>query len=78
VRSERRGRGWRTTVEVTRLGAAWMPVTLQVGGATRQLTSRDVRQTVTVLTPVKPTEVVLDPAALLLDVDRSNNRMPVP
>jgi hypothetical protein len=78
VRSVRAGGRWRTTVDVARLGSAWMPVTLRVGDATRELTSRSVRQTVTVVTATKPTEVVLDPASLWLDVDRSNNRMPVP
>jgi hypothetical protein len=76
--TRRRGRGWETTVDVLRSGAAWMPVTLRVGGATRQLTSHERRQTVTVVTADRPTEVVLDPGTLLLDADRSNNRRAIP
>lgn len=73
------GRGrWRTTVEVLRTGNAWMPVQLRVGGETRTLDSRDRRQSVTVTTASKPAEVVLDPRKVLLDMDRSNDRAPVP
>lgn len=77
ARTERAGRGWRTTVQVLRLGEAWMPVTLQVGGATRTLDSRERVQTVTVVTPERPTEAVLDPRRVLIDMDWSNNRAPV-
>ncbi|MDB4950116.1 MAG: hypothetical protein JWM27_2765 [Gemmatimonadetes bacterium] len=79
VSSEPLGRGrWRTTVEVSRLGAAWMPVQLQVGDVVRTLGSHDARQTVTLVTTGKPAEVVLDPGSLILDLDRSNNRAQVP
>lgn len=71
------GGGWTTTVEVVRLGEAWMPVTLRVGGATRTLDSRARVQTVVVRTPARPSEVVLDPERVLIDLDRSNNRMEV-
>jgi aminopeptidase N len=72
------GGRWRTTVEVLRSGEAWMPVRLQVGDATRTLDSRERRQTVTVVTSAKPAEVALDPGRVLLDMDRSNDRAPVP
>jgi aminopeptidase N len=65
---------WRTTVEVLRLGRAWMPVQLQVGGTTRTLDSREPRQVVEVVTRERPREAVLDPRAVLLDLDRTNNR----
>lgn len=65
---------WRTTVEVLRLGRAWMPVQLQVGTVSRTLDSREPRQTVQVVTPERPREAVLDPRQVLLDLDRTNNR----
>src|SRR5690606_16775310 len=65
---------WRTRVEVRRSGDAWMPVELRVDGETRTLTSREPAQTVEVVTATRPAEVVLDPRAVLLDVNRSNNR----
>jgi hypothetical protein len=68
---------WRTTVEVLRLGKAWMPVQLQVGGTSRTLDSREQRQVVQVTTPQRPREAVLDPRAVLLDLDRTNNRVEV-
>lgn len=76
--SVRAGNRWRTTVEVLRAGDAWMPVTVQVGDATRTLDSRARRQTVTVVTSAKPAEVLLDPKKVLLDFDRSNDRAAVP
>ncbi|HWK89204.1 MAG TPA: M1 family aminopeptidase, partial [Longimicrobium sp.] len=70
--------GWRTTVTVLRLGQAWMPVTLRVGDVTVTLDSRERRQSTAVLTRQKPTEAVLDPAWVLIDMDRSNNRAAIP
>lgn len=72
------GGRWRTRVEVLRTGEAWMPVTLRVGDVTRTLESRDRRQTVEIVTATRPAEAVLDPAWVLLDSDRTNNRAPVP
>lgn len=69
---------WRTQVEVIRLGRAWMPVRLQVGDVTRTLESRAQVQTVEVVTRQRPTEAVLDPQGLLLDLDPGNNRRAVP
>lgn len=66
--------GWETRVEVIREGEIWMPVDLRVGAETRRLESRDRRQVVTIESREQPTEVVLDPDEVLLDVDRSNNR----
>ncbi|HEX6748357.1 MAG TPA: M1 family metallopeptidase [Longimicrobium sp.] len=68
---------WSTTVTVQRAGEAWMPVDLQVGGATQRLTSRDRRQTVTVTTAAKPATVMLDPKWVLIDYNRANNAAPV-
>ncbi|MGH7505948.1 MAG: M1 family aminopeptidase, partial [Longimicrobiales bacterium] len=65
---------WETTVEVIRGGDIWMPVELRVGDDVRRLESRDARQTVTVTTDQRPTEVVLDPGNVLLDVEPANNR----
>lgn len=65
---------WRTSVEVTRQGRAWMPVDLAVGDATVRLDSRDASQTVTVVTTGRPESVVLDPEDVLLETDRANNR----
>lgn len=72
------GGRWRTRVEVVRTGEAWMPVTLRVGDVTRTLDSRDRQQTVEVLTNARPAEAMLDPAWVLLDADRSNNRAAIP
>jgi hypothetical protein len=68
---------WRTTVTVLRLGGAWMPVELQVGSEVRTLESRDRRQVVTVVTGSRPSEVVLDPRDVLIDIDPGNNRQGV-
>jgi hypothetical protein len=76
--SHRTRRGWETTVDVARMGDAWMPVTLKVNDVTRTLTSRDRVQTVTVVTPDKPAGVEVDPRHLLLDFDPSNDRRAIP
>jgi hypothetical protein len=74
VTSSRQGNGrWRTEVEVVRLGKAWMPVELRVGGETRTLTSRKPVQHLRIETADRPGQVVLDPRGVLLDIDRSNN-----
>jgi hypothetical protein len=73
LRTERAGNGWRTTVEVIRLGGAWMPVTLEVGDVRRELTSRERVQRVEVVTGTRPGRVALDPDEVLLDLDYSNN-----
>lgn len=65
---------WRTRVEVTRRGEAWMPVLLQVGSESCTLDSRERRQTVEVVTAEQPREAVLDPNNVLIDVDPGNNR----
>lgn len=65
---------WETTVVVRRQGDAWMPVTLQVGSVERRLESMEREQTVTVVTPERPREAVLDPEGFLLDVAPGNNR----
>lgn len=78
VATRQAGGRWRTRVEVLRTGAAWMPVVLRVGDVTRTLDSRDRRQTVEIVTDARPAEAVLDPGWVLIDLDRSNNRAPVP
>ncbi|HEX7119365.1 MAG TPA: M1 family metallopeptidase [Longimicrobiales bacterium] len=73
--TERRDDGrWITRVEVERTGEAWMPVVLQVAGERVTLDSPERRQTVEVVSAERPTEVVLDPDTVVLDVDRQNNR----
>ncbi|HET9440171.1 MAG TPA: M1 family aminopeptidase [Longimicrobiales bacterium] len=64
---------WRTRVEVTRSGQAWMPVELKVGDVVQRLDSRESSFSVTVETTTKPTEVVIDPNIVLIDLDRQNN-----
>ncbi len=54
-----------------------MPVELRVGEATQVLNSREPRQQVEVVTPTRPTEAVLDPRRVLIDVDPDNNRRAV-
>jgi hypothetical protein len=65
---------WSATVEVLRDGEIWMPVELQVDGVTQRLDSREPRQVVTVRTGTRPTEAVLDPDAVLIDINPYNNR----
>lgn len=71
----RAGDEWVTTVEVLRMGEAWMPVELDVAGQRVALDDRARRQRVQVRTAVRPSQVVLDPDVRLLDMDRSNNVM---
>jgi aminopeptidase N len=79
ARTRRLGDGrWSTTVVVQREGNAWMPVDLQVGDATRRLTSRERRQTVTLTTATRPVSVLLDPRWVLIDYNRANNSFVVP
>ncbi len=68
---------WRTRVQVTRAGEAWMPVVLKVGELTQKLDSRERSQVVEVVTRERPTEVVLDPSFSLLDLKPANNRKPL-
>ena len=68
---------WETTVDVTREGEAFMPVTLKVGEEIRRLESRAPTQTVTVRTATRPAQVVLDPDNVLIDIQPQNNRMDV-
>jgi hypothetical protein len=76
--TRQRGDGrWVTTVEVLRLGQAWMPVTLEVGEQRLTLNSRDRRQRVEVVTHQQPLEAVLDPEDVLLDLDPTNDRAEV-
>jgi hypothetical protein len=66
---------WTTTVEIVRDGDAWMPVTIRVGARTTIADSRDRTQTITIVTDTRPTDVVLDPDNVLIDIAPGNNRM---
>jgi hypothetical protein len=50
-----------------------MPVQLKVGDVVTRLDSREASFSVNVDTPARPSEVILDPNAVLLDLDRTNN-----
>jgi hypothetical protein len=67
-----------TRFTVQRTGPAWMPVTVQAGDARRRLTSRARQQTVTLVSSERPAAVVVDPAWVLVDPDRSNNTFSLP
>lgn len=71
---QRRDGTWETTIEVVRHGDAWMPVELHVAGVTERLEARKKKQDIRIRTQERPTEVVLDPRMVLLDVDWTNNR----
>ena len=64
---------WRTRVDIARSGQAWMPVGLKVGDVVTRLESRDATFSVNVDTVNRPTEAVLDPDAILIDLNRANN-----
>jgi hypothetical protein len=66
---------WRTVVEVERLGGIWMPVSVRVDRKVVVAESRSRSQLVEVITSDRPGEVEIDPDAVLLDADRSNNRL---
>ena len=68
---------WRTRVDIARRGQAWMPTRLKVGDVVTRIDSRDATFSVTVDTPQKPTEIVIDPDAVLLDLNRNNNVKPI-
>ncbi|MEJ2319882.1 MAG: M1 family metallopeptidase [Gemmatimonadales bacterium] len=65
---------WRTLVEVDRLGEIWMPVSVRVGRNVVVAESHARSQLVEVVTSDRPGDVEIDPDAVLLDADRSNNR----
>jgi hypothetical protein len=68
---------WRTRVDIARSGRAWMPTRLKVGDVVTRIESREATFSVTVDTPQRPTEVVIDPDVVLLDLNRSNNVKPI-
>jgi peptidase M1-like protein len=68
---------WRTRIEVQRSGENFMPVIVRVGDVDRRLDARDPAQVVTIDTRQRPTEVVLDPDMILIDVNPTNNRKPL-
>ncbi|MFQ5538550.1 MAG: M1 family metallopeptidase [Gemmatimonadota bacterium] len=69
--------GYVVRVTVERSGDAWMPVVLQVGPERVRLTSKERVQEVEVRVDRLPAEVILDPETVLLQTDRSNDRMEV-
>ncbi|HEY0808939.1 MAG TPA: hypothetical protein VGD49_02210, partial [Longimicrobiales bacterium] len=69
---------WRTRVDIARNGQAWMPVRLKVGDVVTRLDSRDATFSVNIDTATRPTEVVIDPDAVLLDLNRNNNVKAIP
>ena len=69
---------WRTRVDIARAGQAWMPVRLKVGDVVTRLDSRDATFSVNIDTAARPTEVVIDPDAVLLDLNRNNNVKAIP
>ena len=76
VRRERLADGrWRTTVAIERLGDIWMPVTVRVDDALAVVETGDRLELVELTTSERPRVVELDPDHVLLDKDRSNNRV---
>ena len=71
------GTSWETRVQVKRAGDAWEPVRLQVGDQRQLVDGHDATQIVTVRTATRPTEVILDPDNVLIDLDPANNRKAV-
>jgi hypothetical protein len=65
---------WRTRAEVNRRGDNWMPVMIKVGNTVRRLESRERSQVVEIDTPRRPSEVILDPELVLIDIEPANNR----
>lgn len=57
-----------------REGEAWMPVVVRIGEVPVMADSRERRQTVTVTTTTRPSEVLLDPDNVLIDIVPANNR----
>lgn len=68
---------WRTRVVVHRDGEAWMPVEVEVAGERRELTSPGREQVVEFVTRERPAEAVVDPDAVLIDLQPQNNRRPL-
>ncbi len=68
------GDEWVARVEVVRNGDAFMPVELRVGAETRTLHTREPTQVVYFRLRERPTEAVLDPDQVLLDIDDDNDR----
>ncbi len=72
--TEQRSDGrWLTRVRIRREGAAWMPVTLQVGDTSVRLEGREPLQVVEITTDARPSEARLDPEDVLLDMQPANN-----
>lgn len=69
--------GWTTTATLTRSGDAWMPVVIEVGSERRIIDGRGTSQRIEVTTIERPRAVVVDPEVILIDTDRSNNRIDI-
>ncbi|CAN5782467.1 M1 family metallopeptidase [soil metagenome] len=69
---------WVSRVEVIRDGDIWMPVDVRVNGTTERVTSKERLNIVLIATDSRPTEAVLDPDYILIDIDPANNRRQFP
>jgi hypothetical protein len=83
VSAEETDEGWTIRVEVLREGDGWMPVTLEARTGdqvlwTAVLESRDRRQVVEAMLDERPSQVILDPAGVILDYDSRNDRREIP
>jgi hypothetical protein len=54
-----------------------MPTSVQIGSERVALDGRERTQTVEVTTVERPVDVVVDPDVILIDTDRTNNRVEV-
>lgn len=68
---------WRTAVQITRNGAAYMPFDLKVDDTVTRVDSRDAEFTVFVETDQRPTRATIDPEFFLIDVARRNNSVEI-
>lgn len=69
---------WLASIEVIRDGDIWMPVDVQVNGATQRISGQERRQLVRLELDTRPDAVALDPDRILIDIDPSNNHKRFP
>jgi hypothetical protein len=69
---------WTLTVDVERVGRAWMPVVVEAGGQRVTLASREPVQRATFRLAERPGSITIDPDGSLLDVNRASNRAAIP
>ncbi|MQA90501.1 MAG: hypothetical protein GEU90_09725 [Gemmatimonas sp.] len=68
---------WTTTVEIERTGDAWMPADILIGEEAGVVDGEESRQVIEVESEQPPEEIILDPQGILIDIDPTNNRLPV-